>query len=1081
MKKTILGLDIGINSIGWALIKEDSQIIDCGVRIFPVGVKEDDYNKSGSEISKNASRRLARSIRRGYFRYKLRRKALLSILQELKMLPENGLIHLPSKELYALRRKGLDEKLSLQEFGRIILLLNQRRGFKSSKKGLANEKEKSQLKLEMKELEKKIIEQNCRTIGEYFYLLFLKNSDDENCYNSQQPVERIRTKHVDRKLYAQEFDLIWEKQKKYYPEILTDENKKRIKDDCLYYQRKLKSQKHLVGKCQFESTKKCCPASKVEFQEFRIWQILNNIRITVTERYREPLTTEEKNIIFDKLNTVEHCSISEIKKAIGLSSARFNELPEKLKGNTTHARIANAIGFDFYWSLSPQQQQQLWHILFFADDEDWLYNYAVEKLNFTDKQAAAFAAVQLEDGYSSISSKALLIGKDRDVVDNGILHNLKKGSTYDMAVKEAGYSHHSYDAESNDPNRILVEKITLDTKENIRNPLVQQCISESIRLVNAIIKKYGPPDIIRVEMARSLKKPKNEREQEKRRNDDTAKRRDEYREFLKKRLQKEYITKSELIKFELFLEMQYAEDELKKVNEDIDTEEFKKFSRNVKTSDREKYALWLECGRISPYTGNVINLTRLFSSEIEIEHIIPYSKCMNDSFNNKTLCERHINEEKGNRTPYEYLGNDTEKWKEFKERIRYFKDNKQEQFTRTELPDDFLSSQLNNTAYVAREVQKHLKKVCKEVNITNGQATSWLRKFWGLNELLNPDGTNEKSRHDHRHHIIDAIVIAFTSIQYIQILSRESQFDGSGRMRVEGIKFPFPSFKLQVNEKLNDVLVSYRNKKRLLNVKTNKYIHSDSDRLHHQKTFQVRGALHEETHYGIIKNPRTGESNYVVRKPVNTIDTEKQIDKIVDPQIQNIIRDHIVANGGKIKPALVNPVYMKTKTGKNVPIKNVRMLDNSERLIQLRPKENSKLFVSSGSNYCIAIYENESGERDFETVSFFDAVKRKKASQHLMPFTKNGKKLIFSLKQKDMVILYDKHPDEVDWNDKRDLHKRLCRVIKFDVVGQVFFGRHNISKLDKTVDRNINLFQQKYSTMKAIKVQIDILGNIKKV
>lgn len=131
-----LGLDIGSNSIGWCLIENGKAIIDAGIRIFPVGVKEDDYNKSGTEISKNASRRGARSIRRLYDRYRQRRKILIKLLRDLEMMPSQQMQNLSSIELYGLRKKALDEKILLQELGRIFLLLNQRRGFKSSKKSL---------------------------------------------------------------------------------------------------------------------------------------------------------------------------------------------------------------------------------------------------------------------------------------------------------------------------------------------------------------------------------------------------------------------------------------------------------------------------------------------------------------------------------------------------------------------------------------------------------------------------------------------------------------------------------------------------------------------------------------------------------------------------------------------------------------------------------------------------------------------------------------------------------------------------------------------------------------------------------
>ncbi len=1082
----ILGVDIGINSIGWCLQEGNQRIIDAGVRIFPVGVKEDDYNKSGSEISKNAARRSSRSARRSIYRYTLRRKKLMACLTEMKMLPDTELINLPAQQLYSIRKKALDEKIRITELGRLFLLLNQRRGFKSNKKekGTEKAKERSQMKIAMHELEVKILESGCRTLGEYFCLLYQRNLEDPNCFNKEQPIERIRKRFIERKLYIQEFDAIWNKQKEFYPDTLTDENKKSIKEDCIFYQRPLKSQKHLVGKCRFEPRKRCCPVSSFEFQEFRIWQTISNIRVTNSERFREPLTLNEKNIIATTLNQSESLSLSQIKKQLKFhSSAIFNDLPEKIKGNTTNARIAKAIGEENYYSLDDKTRNHLWHILFFATDEEWLYSHVREKFGFTEEQAEKFAEITLEEEYASISSKTLLKGAYKDTLENGILFHLKKGMDYAEAAIAAGY-HHSFDEKSNDPKRILSEKIEIKKEDQIRNPLVQQCISESARLINAIIKKYGRPDVIRVEMARSLKKPKNEREKIKRNNDDKQRKREEYSEFIKRKLNKRFVSRSDLIKFELFLEMQYADDDLRKLNGKVDSEEFKKFARNIKPGDKEKYELWLECGRISPYSGRVINLTELFSPEIEIEHIMPYSRCMDDSFMNKTLCERNINELKKNRSPYEFFGHDLDKWKGFKERISSFSDKKQEQFTRQELPEGFLNSQLTNTAYVAREVIKHFKRVCYDVRATNGQATSHLRRFWGLNELLNPDGQNEKSRDDHRHHTIDAIAIAFTNDYFINLLSQHSKFEYTGRMRVENMKMPYPGFIEEVKEKLQTIFVSYRNKKRLLTAKNNKYRYSKSADKIVQKTYQVRGPLHEETNYGIIKNPHTGTENYVARKPITSIETEKQIEKIVDPAIRKIIRTHIEQNGGKPKQALSQPIFFTTKNGKRVPILKVRMIDNAENLIQLRPKENPKLFVSSGNNYAIAIYEGEDGKRDYQTISFYDAVNRKKFGQPVIPLTKDNKKLLYSLKQKDMVIVYNNHPDEVDWGNQKDLFERLYRVVKFESnKGITIFAKHNLSKvMDNQEERkNRTLIQWVPNTLKIIKVKVDTLGNILKI
>src|SRR6185437_7841743 len=319
------------------------------------------------------------------------------------------------------------------------------------------------------------------------YLLFLKNCDDPNCFHPEQPIERIRGKHVDRKLYSNEFDIIWEKQRPYYKDILTDENKKRIKDDCIFYQRPLKSQKHLVGKCWFEPSKRCTPVSSIEYQEFRIWQNINNIRVTYTGRFRDKLSIEKKIQLFNVLNQEEYLSHAQIKKLLQFPSlTSFNDLPEKIKGNTTHARLSKALGEKYYWSLEDNKKKSLWHTLFFATDEEWLMEYGTEKLGLSPEHAKKYAAVHLEDGYGNLSLKALLKGNDKELFENGILYHLKKGSDYAEAAAAAGY-HHSHKNEYS-TNRILEDKIIIAQQDYIRNPLVQQCISESARLVNAIIK-----------------------------------------------------------------------------------------------------------------------------------------------------------------------------------------------------------------------------------------------------------------------------------------------------------------------------------------------------------------------------------------------------------------------------------------------------------------------------------------------------------------------------------------------------------------------------------------------------------------
>ena len=182
--------------------------------------------------------------------------------------------------------------------------------------------------------------------------------------------------------------------------------------------------------------------------------------------------------------------------------------------------------------------------------------------------------------------------------------------------------------------------------------MVMRAVSESVALVNAIIQEEGRPDCIRIEFARTMRMPKEVREKMRNKNRDKERQRDEYEEFLMKKLGYKDIKRSQITKFELWLEMEFAEEDLRKIDGSINVEDFRKFAKNVKPSDRTKYDLWLQCGRISPYTGKPISLGKLFSSEIEIEHILPYSRTMDNSFRNKTLCEREFNAIKVKQTPF---------------------------------------------------------------------------------------------------------------------------------------------------------------------------------------------------------------------------------------------------------------------------------------------------------------------------------------------------------------------------------------------------------------------------------------------
>jgi CRISPR-associated endonuclease Csn1 len=340
----ILGLDLGTNSIGWAIVDDaQKKISGIGSRIFPMGV-ENLGEGEGREISKNAGRTGARGVRRQFFRRRLRKKVLLKALSDNKMCPMldadfedwKKTKEFPTDKLanwfalnpYELRQKAINEKLSLEEIGRIFYHIIQRRGFLSnSRKGgsddgaifKGNPKEG---KIGITETQESIQD---KTLGSYLFEIYPKENQP-----FQDGFERIRNRYTTRKMYVDEFELIWSKQSKFHSNF--NEDLKTLfggrkldgykEDGILFHQRPLRSQKHLVGKCSFEPTKTKCPISAIPFEQFRVWQWVNTV-----EYNGKKISQEEKEKI------IEFLYLNEKLIKISLKRISFLHLNTKLKKN----------------------------------------------------------------------------------------------------------------------------------------------------------------------------------------------------------------------------------------------------------------------------------------------------------------------------------------------------------------------------------------------------------------------------------------------------------------------------------------------------------------------------------------------------------------------------------------------------------------------------------------------------------------------------------------------------------------------------------------------------------------------------
>ncbi|MBK7880801.1 MAG: type II CRISPR RNA-guided endonuclease Cas9 [Saprospiraceae bacterium] len=1048
--RKILGLDLGTNSLGWALVEEGQRMIDGGVIIFPKGTNQD--LKTGKESSRAQERTTYRSARRRNYRKKMRILRVRSMLQEAwKSEIYNATEHSTSPlDLYKLRYEGLNRVLNSVELSRVILYMAKKRGFKSTRsmeiREDSKQSESGRVKKGIAELNKLMEDGGYITLG-HFYFDLIKDHVQGKRLN-----ERILERWTSRSMYEQELHKILDTQINLANELINPELKSKVLSE-VFYQRKLKSCKHLVGKCRFENNKRCMPRSHPLFQEFRFWTAVNNLTWTDydTGEY-STISLDQKKILAELFESRKGITEAQIKKTLGLSKrVEFNEI--ELKPMTTILRLKESLE-DRYEKLSNDQILSIYHSLLYTDDDHFplFKQYLSNKFLLSDEIISNLWDMPLESDYSNISHKAA----------SKILPFLKNGLQFDKACGEAGYQH------TISKPLELSDLVPHPKTNELKNPVVQKSTNICISLVNDVIKKYGKPDEVRIELLRELKKPKSERELIFTRNNNVKKKREKYVEVLSKALGYEIAHSDGMLKkYELWLELGCDAEDL---------QGFNGFAGSIKTSDLEKYQLWLEADRISPYSGKVISLERLMSSDIEVEHIMPFSRSLNDSFMNKTLCERSLNLEKLNKTPIEYFSQKSnQELDEFKKRISIFSNaKKREIFLAEALPDDFSNSQLSDTAYIATLVVDKIQQSIPKVSTTKGGTTAHLRKAWGLNGLLYADMDAEmvvfsKNRGDHRHHFIDAAVIASTSVSHTQKLARAT-IGGDGRIHAEGIDAPWNSFRADLEDKLKSCLVVHNFSKRLTSKSINKYRYSRKKPTDQKQILAIRGSMHEDTLYGKIYSTETKQEYYVVRKEIKSMEV-KQLDKIVDRGVREYLKNLASTVSGGWSEVIKSPILYNGR-----PLRRVRTINNSKSLPLLR--DETKTYIEPGNNYVLAIYEDPvNGKRDYESVTFYEGVQRKLNGENIYPASKNGKKLLYTVSAFDKFIVYKDHPDEIDWTNEEDLNHRLYHVIKF-TGNSIYLGKSIFGNIKADYDKPPIKYILSTNTLKAVKVKLDRCGHI---
>lgn len=905
-KPYILGLDLGTNSIGWAVVDCEIEKTEGHQRKYtgykPVSLRAlnsrifEDMLEKKNGVPKNQKRRAMRGARNRRAYYKKRRQGLVEILLKNNLLPEEY-SQTPEKALneidrryaegklgkpwsktweaaeksycspYAMRNFALEEKLESHEFGRLLLHLQRRRGYFSNRgakyielikllnletpedddEALSDEEKKETKKTKnvlegIAQLSKEL---GGRTLGQFIWQksqeedlppqrVTLFEFEQSKTRKGQEVIERLQF-HAQREMYEEEFDRIWGKQNDFHK--LNDELAQEIKDK-IFHQRPLQLQKGTVGDCDIYPRKKRAAKMRLEFQEFRTLQMINNI--TVGEK---PLTAEQRNTLLEatnnpnNLNDKGRISWEKVAQILGVKSKNINynrggddgEGKTGLFGNRTAQAISRSIGVAKWQEFSNDEQIELVEDLLTIHNPKDLYERLVNSKkhwsfrpyqqgnDLTQGALGLTMNEQLEGGHGKHSLKAI----------KKLLSHLRDGTDYSEAKKKI-------------EKRESITKDLLDPEDipNIANPIVQKALFEVRRVVNAVVKSYGKPAIIRMEMTRDMKSSKKHRKE-------------------KTKQQKASRKANEGAEKEI-LEWR------KGGNDKVSLDAVRGGLRRVSPKDRQKYKMWEEQGKQCPFCRKHISFDQLFSDEAEIAHIRPHA-VFRQSYMNTVLSCRTCNATQGKRTPYKAWGHEENRWKEIeafakktftKEKFLFLKCKNilnKGKHSQKEEEEDFVERQLNDTRYIVTASKKVLEKYDVPIDVTSGGATNELRKKLGLHNILPKDPASgpyeidketgelllyradkaEKSRQDHRHHAVDAFVVAITDRAMLQamIKAHQAKQDGKKPSKKKPLRLPESwkggdNLRNILKKKLNATVVSHMTKRK------------------------VWGALHEETLYG---------------------------------------------------------------------------------------------------------------------------------------------------------------------------------------------------------------------------------------
>lgn len=1112
-----LGLDVGIKSVGWCVLECDEngepiQINALNSRIFDAA----EHPQTGASLAepRRNARGLRRRIRRKSFRLERIRKLFSENGIEL-FETQDDLICLKDEyknlDVVKLRSDALDKKLTEAEFARVLYSLARHRGFKSNKREGAKDSDEGKLLGSIRKSEEEMRESGMRTRGEQLYKKYLM--EGKPVHNKGGDYSMC----VSRDILVKEIELLFEKQKEFGNNFATDENKEKYLDIFLS-QRNFDegpgkgsqyTGSHDVKKCEIYRDEDVAAKGTYTSEWATIYQKINNLSI-ICGGDRRRLSNEERQIAVELAKKVEKVTYKAFRKAIKLdddyrfSALNYSEKKKQGKKKNEGESKSDVVEInDVVDSLACEDKGDFITAKNSNKIVKALNDNLKSDIELIDEIAEICTKYKSENLFRNAIAESKIIGGrlDEETIEKlskidmkgyghlslhvlrEILPYLEEGMVYSDAMQKAGHNHSEHNFEK---QKFLGTKEVYDAIGGVTSPVVKRALSQTVKVIDAVIRQYGSPYAINIELARDMSMTKDERDKLKKENDARA-------------------AKNEAIR-----------------------ENIAKLNAMPNSTNVLKYKLYEEQDHKCAYSMETLDINHLFEDGYyEIDHIIPYSRSFDDSFNNKVLVLKRENQNKRNSTPVEYferIGRDYDEVLAFWKAVYQKRNRKKLEFLqKKEINEsEWKNRALNDTRYASRMLANLIKDYLLfdekskdkygRVETVKGAITSYLRRFWGV-QKIREDGD--------KHHAVDAAIIACVTPKTKNKIEIYNQIKESRKMRngqyvlEDGeicdsdyydknshlvLPYPYKEFINELDARVMDEPVLMQNKLRLLGFNENYLMNAKPFVVSRMTSRKAKGCINEATvfssKYADNKYPTVCDGNNVIVKRTALanlkLDKNGEINGYFQPEgdaaLYNALKQRLVEFDGDAKKAFATPIRKPCNSGQGNIVRTVKtyetytgggmILEKNKGIVKNDGMIRVDLYSKDGKYFGVPVY----------VADLYRGELPKRAATQNKP--QNEWRVIddtytfeMSIYQDDLLHIENKKGIEL--KKKKDVEnsaKAQTKTITDDLVYFIGFNRSTASiEVEDTTGcyRRDGIGTQNIG--KITKCEIDVLGNVQEI